>query len=67
MASLAAPGPERVAPLHEGATRLSVPAGRVGAIAVTGVTSLQVSPLVSTLMPEGGGGVAIPENVGSPP
>ena len=46
---------------------MSEPAGRVGAIGVTGVTSLQVSPVVSTLMPEGGGGMAVPENVGSPP
>ena len=50
MAKLAAPGPERIAPLHEGASRLSVPAGKVGPMAVTGVTSLQVSPVVSTLV-----------------
>ena len=30
-----------MAPLHEGARRLSEPAGRVGAIGVAGVTSLQ--------------------------
>ena len=68
MASLAAPRPYENCPAARGGEKAVGAGGEgVGAIAVTGVTSLQVRPLVSTLVPEGGGQVAIPENVGTPP